>query len=308
MKTKLFIIPFLGIISVFVACNSAQKKSVTNDDSAVKPDSEIVVTDSLRFCESTYPYDGGLLIANFGTEELNPLNNERKGYILFYKDGSVSTYIPADGNLNAPKGMFETDGYLFICDVNKIVVYNLNDRTEKPQTIRFPEEDMFINDLAASGKDLYVSVTNTGKIYKIDISDLENLDKAKPGIWCNIPGPNGLVLNNDTMFIASYPPDGNTSVDNVVYVIPDIQNPVPEKLITEAGQYDGIALSPDRKTLYVTNWSPAGVYSIDLDTKQLSAVPMKTEVTGAADMTLKDGKLYIPDLANSCLIELILPE
>lgn len=304
MKTKLLVIPFLGII----ACNPAQKKSITNENSVAKQDSEIVVTDSLRFCESTYPYDGGLLIANFGTEELNPLNNEKKGYILFYKDGAVSTYITTDGNLSAPKGMFETDGYLFICDVNKIVVYNLNDRTEMPQIIRFPKEEMFVNDLVASGKDLYASVTNTGNIYRVDISGLKNLNKVKPEIWSKVPGANGLVLNNDTMFIASYPPDGNTGAENVVYVIPDIQNPVPEKLIMETGQYDGIALSPDKKTLYVTSWAPAGVYRIDLETKQLSAIPMKTEVVGAADMTLKDGKLYIPDLANSQVIELILPE
>lgn len=34
------------------------------------------VGEGLRFCESTYPYEGGVLIANFGTEELNPLNGE----------------------------------------------------------------------------------------------------------------------------------------------------------------------------------------------------------------------------------------
>lgn len=33
----------------------------------------------------TYPYNGGILIANFGTEQLNPLNAEGKGYILYYK-------------------------------------------------------------------------------------------------------------------------------------------------------------------------------------------------------------------------------
>ena len=44
------------------------------------------VNDGIRYCESTYPYQDGLLIANFGTEELNPLNSEGKGYIVFYKE------------------------------------------------------------------------------------------------------------------------------------------------------------------------------------------------------------------------------
>ena len=48
-----------------------------------------VVNEGIRFCESTYPYDGGILIANFGTEQLNPLNTDGKGYILYYKDLSL---------------------------------------------------------------------------------------------------------------------------------------------------------------------------------------------------------------------------
>ena len=37
----------------------------------------------------------------------------------------MDTLVPADGNLNAPKGMFMRDNQLYICDVNKIVVYDL---------------------------------------------------------------------------------------------------------------------------------------------------------------------------------------
>ena len=70
MKTLLSMI-FAGI-SVFTI--SAQ--SVTKE-----------VTDGIRYCESTYPYEGGMLIANFGTEQLNPLNSEGKGYIVWHKDG-----------------------------------------------------------------------------------------------------------------------------------------------------------------------------------------------------------------------------
>lgn len=49
--------------------------------------SEIIRQD-LRFCESTYPYDGGILVANFGSGQLDPLNAEGKGYINWYKMGS----------------------------------------------------------------------------------------------------------------------------------------------------------------------------------------------------------------------------
>lgn len=306
MEKKICQVIVMCALFTFSACNSAKKQDRTNKSGDIQAtDTERVVNEDIRFCESTYPYQGGVLIANFGTEQLNPLNTEGKGYILFYKDSTMSELIPADGNLSAPKGMYEKDDYLFICDVNKIVVYNLKDLRMAPQIIQFPKEDLFINDLAVSGNELYASVTNTGRIYRMSISDMTQVGQLKPTVWCEVAGPNGLVIDGHSMYVASYPADGNTTADNVVYVIPDLSQPRPEKLITEAGQYDGLALSADKKTLYVTNWMPAGVYAIDMDTHSIAPLKMKTEVGGAADMTLSGDRLYIPDLPNSRVV--ILP-
>lgn len=148
------------------------------------------VGEGLRFCESTYPYEGGVLIANFGTEELNPLNGEGKGYIVRYKAGEApQVVIPADGNLSAPKGMFLRDGRLFVCDVNKVVVYDLNQPGTAPQVVSFPEGELFVNDLAADGDVLYASVTNTGRIFRLDISDPAVV--GTPGRGWRFPGPTG---------------------------------------------------------------------------------------------------------------------
>lgn len=118
--------------------------------------SEIIRQD-LRFCESTYPYDGGILVANFGSGQLDPLNAEGKGYINWYKNGKVSTLIPADGSLSAPKGMLVKDGYLYVCDVNRIVVFSLKERTARPRTISLPEGNLFVNDLVEWNGSLYAS-------------------------------------------------------------------------------------------------------------------------------------------------------
>lgn len=302
MRVKLLII-VLGAFAVLNSCQSGKKKSVSDDTIIAVQDTERVITEGIRFCESTYPYQGGLLIANFGTEQLNPLNSEGKGFILFHKDSITTLLIATDGNLSAPKGMFEQDGYLFICDVNKIVVYNLNAPSVVPQIIRLPEGELFVNDLAASGHTLFASVTNTGSIYSLNISDKSNMEKVKPQLWHKVTGANGIIINGNSMYVASYPADGNTTAENVIYYIADINAPKAEPFISEAGQYDGIALSADKKTLYVTNWNPAGVYAIDMMTQQISPLGMKTKVVGAADMTFVDGKLYIPDLPNSQVIE-----
>lgn len=261
------------------------------------------VGEGLRFCESTYPYEGGVLIANFGTEELNPLNGEGKGYIVRYKAGEASqVVIPADGNLSAPKGMFLRDGRLFVCDVNKVVVYDLNQPGTAPQVVSFPEGELFVNDLAADGDALYASVTNTGRIFRLDISDPAVVGTPEP--WLEIPGPNGLVIRDGAMYVASYPADGQTTDAHVIYRIADLSNPVAEPFVALPGQYDGIAFSGDGKSLYVTNWSPAGLSRIDLATSAVEPVAIELEqpLVGPADMTVADGVVYVPDLPNSRVV------
>ena len=43
---------------------------------------------------------------------------------------------------------------LFIADVNKVMVYDLNTPTQ-PQTLQMPEGDLFVNDMAAADGTLY---------------------------------------------------------------------------------------------------------------------------------------------------------
>lgn len=261
-----------------------------------------VIDKGLRFCESTYPYNGGLLIANFGTEQLNPLNNEGKGYISYYKDGEINSIIPSDGNLSAPKGMCIKDGFLYVCDVNKIVVYDMNDTKKTPYTIKFPKEDLFVNDIVAKKNDLYVSVTNTNKIYKIDIS--KNPFDLKPKEWLKIEGPNGLFIHKGKMYVASYPADGTTKEENVLYRIDNLKHPKAKKLIKIQGQYDGLALSKNGKSLYVSNWNPAKIYSLNIKNGKMTPldIDMDKPFIGPADISTDGKNLYIPDLPNSRVV------
>lgn len=263
------------------------------------------INEGIRYCESTYPYQQGILIANFGTEELNPLNIEGKGYIVFHQEGKSEIIIPADGNLSAPKGMFIRNDYLYICDVNKIVIYNLGDTKQSPQVLLLPEGNLFVNDLAAdSHNHLYVSVTNTDKIFRIDISN--PAQPGQPEEWMNISGPNGLLIHDDILYVASYPADGVTKAENVIYRIENLENPSIQKLTNTAGQYDGIALAANGKSLYITNWNPAQISRMDLSDGSFSPLTIDSSenLIGPADITVKDGKIYIPDLPNSRVLVL----
>lgn len=261
-----------------------------------------VIDNGIRYCESTLPYDGGILIANFGTEELNPLNTEGKGYIVLHKDGKNEVLIPADGHLSAPKGMLARDGRLYVCDVNKVMSYHLADKGSEPLTIALPEGHLFANDLVADGRYLYISVTNTGTIFRVDISNPSR--PSTPEEWLKVADPNGLLLHDGALYVASYPADGNTTDAHVVYRVANLEKPVAEKWMDVPGQYDGLALSSDGKALYVTNWTPAGVSRIDLATRALTplGIDLPQALVGPADISVKDGCIYIPDLPNSRVV------
>ena len=88
MKTKFFTPILLITFSATALCCQSKKQNQPTEK-AQQPETTII-SDSIRFCESTYPYQGGILIANFGTEQLNPLNTEGRGYIAIKITGRKS--------------------------------------------------------------------------------------------------------------------------------------------------------------------------------------------------------------------------
>ena len=128
-----------------------------------------VLSDSIRYCESVLVDGDRLLVASFGTDELNPLNQEGRGYILEVAGDTTRTLIPADSVLSAPKGMRIRNHHLYIADVGKLVVYDLNAVDSLPRVISFPEGELFVNDLAFQDSLLYVTVTDAGKLYSLNV-------------------------------------------------------------------------------------------------------------------------------------------
>lgn len=262
-----------------------------------------VITDGLRFCESTYPLDGKLLIANFGSEILNPLNNEGKGYILSYSDGTLAPFISSDGNLSAPKGMFEKHNCLYICDVNKIVVYDLNSLSSPLQIIHFPELETMLNGITGDDNWIYVSVTNTGNIYRFKPISSSSTSTAELEFYTTVSGANGLLLENNVLYVASSPIDEIVKDENRIYKISDIQNPVPEPLDVKQGKYDGLAIYED-SILYASNWEPLQIIAINLHTKRVDTIiDISDQIKGAAAISIYKNKLYIPDLPESKVFE-----
>lgn len=278
---------------------------LTAQDAVPLPD---IYEKNLKFCEGTVLYKHMVLVSNFGTETLEPLNNEGKGYIVAIDGAKTSVFIPADGNLSAPKGMAIHSGHLFIADVGRVVVYNLRRIKEKPQVIKFSDDDLFVNDIVGVGDMLLVSVTNTGRLYGLDVSEMEQLAYRKPILLGNVPGANGLAISESNLYIASYNPSGTPEAENVIYVANIAKPGEPlKKLISglSPGQYDGIAVSADGTKLYFSSWTTranigAAIWVYNLEGKTAARlVDLQLPFKGPADISIKGTTLWVPDLVQS---------
>ena len=236
-----------------------------------------VLTRNLQICYSVCPYQDGLLISNWGTDSINPLNQEGKGYIAFHKEGVTSILISADGTLSAPKGMAVKDDYLFVADVNKVVVYNLNETSDQPQVISFPEGNDFVSDVAIVGNVLLAAVTNTSSIYALDISNLAHIDVGSLAVYAVVPGATSLCVSDYHLFIGSSTTYGEPTEFNVIYMIDDLSNPVAQPMTHRIGQYQDLALAPDGESLYFIDKNSDKLGRLEFATGVVDfiAVPMK---------------------------------
>lgn len=297
--------------------NACKQKTQRADDNSLKVETrqdmkenrrtEKAITENLSFCESIYPTNNKLLISNYGGSKMDPLNTNGQGYIVAYEDDSVYMVIPANGTLSAPKGMYSNNDYLFVTDVNKILVYDMDKPQAQPQVIRFPQADNNITNLVADGNTLYATVANTGNIYAIDIANMDKMNNVRPRLFAQVPGANDAIIEDDVMYITSAPAQGDATAENVIYYISDFDQPMPQKFINEAGQYYSITMSPDNQTMYVTNWSPSGIAKIDMNTKAIDYMVLDTPIKNASDIAFMDDVLYVADPGNNQVIAITNP-
>ena len=287
---------------------------------AAVPDTS-VIQEGIRFAECVRPYDGGVLIANYGSEHVPPGIDDRKGYILFHKNGQTNVLIPP-GILHNPSGIAVKEHYLFVCDGKYLRVFNLDRPETAPQTITFPAP-YYLKAAAVDGNTLYVSSDNVGQIFALDITRPEDMDRVQPVKWLELHGAKCMAISEKgVMYITALPESGpdiaDADMENVIYRVSDLRHPKAEKFIIRkifSGDpaadkntslyFDGITLSEDQYALYVTDRrvKTGAILVVDIGTKEVSTI-YEAEGLVPADLAQTEKALYIPDMKNHRVIKL----
>ena len=184
-----------------------------------------------------------------------PTEKNGKGQILELSlDGKLSSADFTSGvSLNAPKGMCILDDALYIADID--VVHVVSVHTGQHRYDVPIEGAAFLNDMACSYNEAYVSDSSNGRIHRI-----YKEGKAELMVDLSPRKPNGLAFQGISLFVADF------ASATVLRLKPT--GDIEEEWTVSAGGLDGIAVLRDR-SIVVSSWegqcidriSPEGVLS-----------------------------------------------
>ena len=190
----------LGLLSLLIwACQPQQSQNTQEETKSTEPLTRLWESDTtLLTPESVLYHKEGAALYVSCIAGVPPTAKDGDGFIakISPKDGSILKLDWAKG-LDAPKGMGLVGDKLYVTDIDAVVIFDL---ATGNQINRIPiEGSQFLNDIAvdASGN-VYVSDSNTNKVYKLKDKDVELYLEADFG------GPNGLFIDGDKLMVAGF--------------------------------------------------------------------------------------------------------
>lgn len=160
------------------------------------PDGHTVEGDLMHPESVAYDADNDIFYAANIGEQLKPGAKDGDGFLSrLAADGTVETlrFLPAsdEGTLHAPKGTVVLDGRLYTADIDRVVGFNLGERTKIAEISLKEKGVSFLNDIAVmDDQTLLASATSQGAIYRVDLEA-----ETTTALDVEVPGANGLAYS-----------------------------------------------------------------------------------------------------------------
>lgn len=272
------------------------------------PDGHTV--DGVKHPESVAASPGGSVFyaASIGAK-LAPLTKDGDGFISrLSPDGSVETlrFLPAatsDATLHAPKGIVVVNGHLYTADIDRIVGFDLDSRTQSTVIDLAAHGVTFVNDIAVGDdQTLFASATKQGRIYRIDLAagTATPLDVA-------VPGANGLAYSatDGTLYAVTFggPKKGH------LWTLPMADDGTVQasstRSVHDGGRFDGIVRRDDQ--ILISSWGVKGtsapaLYRIADAGRGAVTRILLSGWNGAADFDCTPNRgCWVPDLPGNAV-------
>jgi hypothetical protein len=223
-------------------------------------------------------YGGYLYLSNAGKNPDRTVK-DGDGYISRIKDDGSQDEVTMKyiTGLDSPYGIAASQGILYVCDVDRLLGFNLRTKSKVFELSFAPEGVRRLSGLFFSDDNtLYVSATDINTIFKVDPG------RNQYSEWIKIPSPNSLLIDKNRMYVSSW--SGDSLPDGKISVI-DMNGKTYETLPGCEGYLWGLAL--DGKTLYYCDWmafDKRGVIKWHrLDTGDSGQLKFTEKMAGPAD-------------------------
>lgn len=267
---------------------------------SVNSATEMWSTEGFKNPESAL-YDSSRDIIYVSNVNGGPGDADGNGFISrLKKDGTVDE-LEWIGGLNAPKGLVQSDGKLYVSDINQLVEIDL-DAGEISNTWTV-EDAKFLNDLAVDDSgNIYVSDMLGNTIYRLENNELTT--------WLqddSLQHPNGLSIEGSNLLVA---PWGKDLQDDFSTKVPGhlLSVGLGDKKISTlgsgkpVGNLDG--LEPDGNGgWYVTDWIAGGLFRVNNEGEAVLLLDMNQ---GSADLGVinDESTVLVPMMMDNKVIAL----
>lgn len=299
MKTKIGKNPFLKILAAlatlaFLPACTASETPLSGHPESVAEDDDI------------------FYVACVG-QKMSPSEKDGDGFITtLNRRGRVLSANAFPGvKLDAPKGAVIEDGVLYVADVDRVVGINIRLGAVVWNADLSATGTKYLNDIVEDDGFLYVSATDIGKIFRLNIRNgaCEEIPTAAP-----LNAPNGLALENGLLYIAEFATDASGAPAGKIKAIPLAgTGPRPVAVVYDVpGLYDGIAVEDEEDFfgneddfVYFSDWAangkPGAVKKLNLRTREIKNVT-NVPVNGPADFIIEDGDLWLPAMRDRKIV------
>lgn len=293
------LIPILLALLVISACKSTSKlgNGTAADHANIKPKGRVI--EGFDSPESILITRNGMFVSNVGPELL-PQEEDGDGYISkLTLDGEIENeqFI---GELNAPKGMAERGGILYVADINVIHAFK-TENGEPVNTFDLREYGAsFLNDIVFQSSDvLLITDTDLNVIFSLNVKTNEVKKNAVPD---DFAGPNGLYFDETTeiLVIVGFGTNGEPNGKVAMIFSNDMNDGGLGQFVlldTPMGSFDGVAFIGGKYIVW-SDWGEGEgrLRYYNTESKETWLINLDNTIAGPADFAFDAAKkcLWIP--------------
>lgn len=246
---------------------------------------EVWSTDTLFRIPESVCYDPARKVIYVSNIDGDPAAVDGNGFISkLHPDGTLIELEWIKG-LNAPKGMGVFTNFLYVTDISRVLVINIEE-SNVVESYDIPGAS-FLNDISIDEDGMvWVSDSDQSKIYLIRNGEIQTWMEGSP-----LNGPNGLYAENDQIMVAS---TGDQQVKKILK-----ESRIVTIITSEIGNGDGIVKDVMGNYL-VSDWS-GRIFYVPPDSEKTLLIDTRDQHINSADIDLivDENLLLVPTFLDN---------